>query len=170
MLRRGPVCAGYEQLIYKGGYVMKNTFGKTILLLIAAVLCAAVGCSKSGAEAKGDKGVDVDITNLILTVMTAQINNIMLNPEDFLGKVIKTTGMYSPMYYDVTDEYIHYAGYLDPTGCCFTGLEFKLDEELLYPADYPEENSVVTLVGTYNSAKEPDGTVYYYISVDELTS
>ena len=52
----------------------------------------------------------------------------------------------------------------DATACCSQGLEFEMAEELVYPDDYPDPGTEITVVGTFDSYKEEiDGNYYIYL-------
>ena len=55
----------------------------------------------------------------------------------------------------------------DATACCSQGLEFVLAGEHIYPDDYPELGSEITVVGTFQTYEE-NGYMYCHLIDAEL--
>ena len=97
----------------------------------------------------------------------AQVNDVYLNPDDYVGKTIKLEGLFMtqdngaqiPPYYFV----IRYG-----PGCCGNdgnaGFEVIWDKQM--PV-YPQDNEWVEAVGVFGSYEE-DGYPYYCISLSSL--
>ena len=74
-------------------------------------------------------------------------------PEDYIGKRIKLPGQFS--YYQKMDEnYQPVPGTLhvgclvsDTLGCCSLGVDFNLKEEHVFPEDYPEVGTDISVTG-----------------------
>ncbi len=116
---------------------------------------------------EADTSVDVDLTVLTPNMVYAEVSNMMMYPDNYLGKNIKVSGPYFPMYYDVTNNYYHYVLIEDALACCQNGMEFIWDEGThTYPDEYPKEDDVIEIVGELKSYKEENYT-YYYLDIDE---
>ncbi len=116
---------------------------------------------------EADTNVDVDLTILTPNMVYAEVSNMMMYPDNYLGKTIKVSGPYFPMYYDVTDNYYHYVLIEDALACCQNGIEFIWDEGThIYPDEYPKEDEVIEIVGELKSYKEENYT-YYYLDIEE---
>ena len=135
-------------------------------LLLLLILTSAAGCS--GNTSSGAKGVDVDLTVLSTTMVYAEVNNIMTNPGDYIGKTVRMGGPYYTSYYDETGLYYHYVVIEDATACCAQGLEFIWDGEHSYPDDYPDERAYIEVAGVFGSYDEL-GRTYYCLTVDGIT-
>ncbi len=115
-----------------------------------------------------DSTVDIDLTALNKNMVYATVNNMVLNPDEYLGKSIKAKGPYKPLFYDVTGNYYHYILIEDALACCQSGLEFIWDEgKHVYPDEYPAEDKMIEIVGHLACYEEEDYT-YYYIATDEI--
>lgn len=115
-----------------------------------------------------DSSVDIDLTALNKNMVYATVNNMVLNPDEYLGKTIKAKGPYKPLFYDVTGNYYHYILIEDALACCQSGLEFIWDEgNHVYPDEYPAEGEMLEIVGHLDCYQEEDYT-YYYIATDKL--
>ena len=123
---------------------------------------------KSLAGSVGEvEDVAVDLTALSSTMVYAEVYNILMNPDDYLGKTIRMSGLYTPTYYDVTDRHYHFVLIEDATACCTQGLEFIWSGGQDFPDEYPAENTRIDVSGVYDSYVELD-EVYYYLAVEEI--
>lgn len=114
-----------------------------------------------------ESGVDVDLTALSSTLVYAEVYNIMVSPENYIGKTVKMRGSYYASYYEETGKYYHYIIVEDAAACCLQGLEFIWNGEHTYPEDYPADGTEVEVVGTFGTYEEL-GVSYSYISTDEI--
>ena len=79
----------------------------------------------------------------------AEVNNMMLSPDDYEGKLIKMRGAFS--VYE-TDARNYYACIIaDATACCSQGIEFMLRNERKYPDEYPEIGTEITVMGRFET-------------------
>lgn len=117
--------------------------------------------------AEADPNVDVDLTVLTANMVYAEVYNMMMYPDSYLGKTIKVSGPYYPLYYDGTGNYYHYVMIEDALACCKNGMEFIWDEGThTYPDEYPKEDDIIEIVGELKSYKE-ENYIYYYLDIDE---
>lgn len=116
---------------------------------------------------EADPNVDVDLTVLSANMVYAEVYNMMMYPDNYLGKTIKVSGPYYPLYYDGTGNYYHYVMIEDALACCQNGMEFIWDEGThTYPDEYPKEDEVIEIVGELKSYKE-ENYIYYYLDIEE---
>ena len=116
---------------------------------------------------EADPNVDVDLTILSANMVYAEVYNMMMYPDNYLGKTIKVSGPYYPLYYDGTGNYYHYVMIEDALACCQNGMEFIWDEGThTYPDEYPKEDEVIEIVGELKSYKE-ENYIYYYLDIEE---
>lgn len=118
-------------------------------------------------SAQADSGI-VDLTQLSSTMVYAEVYNMMMTPEDYVGRTVKTTGLYYASYNPDLDVYYHFVIIEDATACCVQGLEFILSGEHTYPDDYPADETAVEVSGIWGSYEE-EGNTYYYIAADDVT-
>ncbi len=143
-----------------------------LLLICALGLLLLSGCSgndqnKVSTPASSDittsvadvKSVDVDLTVLSSTMVYAEVYNMMTTPDNYLGKTVKMKGQFAVYHDEMTDKYYFAVVIADATACCQQGLEFVLDSESVYPADYPKEGSNITVTGIFGTYDE-DGSTY----------
>lgn len=111
---------------------------------------------------------DVDLTRLSSTMIYSEVYNMMSEPEKYIGKSIRMNGQFA--LYQATDEegkpiqdQIYFACVIaDATACCSQGLEFVLADELVYPDDYPELGTEITVSGTFETYDE-NGYMYCHL-------
>ena len=153
----------------------------SIMLFLCLILLVATGCSSSGAtqldsnypeiqnsSTTEPKGVDIDLTVLGSTMLSAELSNIGSNISKYLGKTIRISGIYSSFYYEETDKiYFNVITYMDPTMCCSEGMEFIWNGDHNYPDDYPAEDSAIEVIGVLGSYEEL-GIRYCYLAIDEI--
>jgi hypothetical protein len=106
-------------------------------------------------------GIDYDLTAMDGDLIYASVYQMMVEPELFEGKVIKITGRYYASFYDPNNRYYHYVIIEDAMACCAQGMEFVWDDgNHVYPDEYPEDNTYVEVVGTFETYEESDGQIY----------
>lgn len=122
----------------------------------------------SDGETSADKdstSIDVDLTALSSTMVYAEVYNMMVMPEDYIGKLVKMEGQFlisQALLEDGTPipDQIYYACVIsDATACCAQGIEFLWSGEHSYPDDYPELGSEITVTGEFQTYEEY-GVVY----------
>lgn len=105
------------------------------------------------------EGIDVDLTTLSSTMVYSEVYNMMIMPEDYMGKTIKMNGMFSYMTDETTGNEYYACIIMDATACCSQGIEFELAGDYTYPDDYPEIGGDITVTGTFDVYEE-DGYKY----------
>ncbi len=107
---------------------------------------------KLPAEAyNGGEGIDLDLTALSATVVYAEVYNMMVNPDAYVGKTVKMKGIMNTLYDEVNDVYYFACIITDATACCAQGIEFVLTEDYKVPDDYPKDGTEVTVVGVFDT-------------------
>ena len=111
--------------------------------------------------------VDIDLTRMSVTMVSAQVMQIMLFPEDHIGQTIRIRGSHLSFDWLEADMVIHYV-VLDLTaGCCGQGIEFILPKEIKEAIGYIPQGAVLDIVGIYSSYEVFD-TIFHYISVIDI--
>lgn len=106
------------------------------------------------AETTEAGDVDVDLTKLSSTMVYAEVYNILVSPEEYIGKQIRMAGVFS-VYTDPSTGKNYFACIIsDATACCAQGIEFELAGEHTYPDEYPSEGTEVTVVGEFETYDE----------------
>lgn len=112
---------------------------------------------------------DVDLTALSSTMVYSEVYNMMVTPEDYIGKTVKMNGQFALYQGYGEDEQpdpdaIYYACIIaDATACCSQGLEFVLEGDYTYPDDYPELGSEIAVAGTFETYEEAGYTYCHLV-------
>ena len=116
----------------------------------------AVGTgTKSSTNATPAEGVDIDLTVMSSTMVYSEVLNMMTNPDEYIGKVIKMEGIYATYHDDASGNDYYACIIQDATACCAQGIEFVLAD-----GNYPESNDqTLSVVGTFDTYDE-SGTKY----------
>jgi uncharacterized membrane protein YcgQ (UPF0703/DUF1980 family) len=137
-----------------------------LFILAASVLLCAFGCTKT----KEDAPPDNDTVVISEKMFIAQINDVYLNTEDYLGKTIRLEGIFKiEQYYIDADPYCFVIRY--GPGCCGydgnAGFEVKWDKSRIQP--YPAAESWVEATGILKTYEEEDGYFQYpYLDLSSL--
>ena len=109
----------------------------------------------------------VDVTKFSITMMIAELNNILAHPEDYEGKCIKTVGQFTVLDYNERQILGCYVG--DPAGCCGVTMEFVTTEDYTYPEDFPAPASIIFVKGIFRTYEE-DGVTYCRLENAEIST
>ncbi len=102
-----------------------------------------------GVEDSSSGDYDVDLTQLSSGMVYGQVYDMVYNPDDYVGKKIKAKGPFSYFKDDVTGNEYFAVVISDATACCSQGIEFVLDGTHVYPDDYPELGTEITVTGDF---------------------
>ncbi len=102
---------------------------------------------------------DVDLTILESTMVYAQCYDMVYNPDNYAGKKIRARGPFAYYQDEATGKEYFAVLISDATACCSQGIEFVLAGDAVYPDDYPETGTEITISGTFNSYEE-NGSPY----------
>ena len=125
-----------------------------------------------GTETKEDPEppageIDVDLTKMNSTMVYNEVYDMVNDPEKYMGKTIKMSGVFNASYYEPTDNYYYYVVIADATACCAQGIEFVWEGDHKYPDDYPKNGDEVIVTGVYGQYDEL-GITYNYILTDGI--
>lgn len=147
---------------------MKKVILMLVLFLAAAPLTSCIASGEEKTEPAAEPTViDLDLSGMSGTVVYAQIYNLMVDPEPYLGKILRIAGYYSA-YEDTERGVVYHACVIpDATACCAQGMEFIWSGEHTWPEDYPEETTDITVTGRLEMYEE-DGTYYLHLVDSEV--
>ncbi len=149
---------------------MKKTNLILVLCLTAFLLlsCAVSGADEAAPAPEATPMViDLDLSGMSGTIVYSQIYNMMVEPEAYLGKVIRIAGYYSA-FEDTERNIVYHACVVpDATACCAQGIEFIWAGEHAWPEDYPEETTDITVTGRLEMYEE-DGIDYLHLVDSEV--
>jgi len=92
------------------------------------------------------EGIDIDLTAISSTMVYSEVYNMMMTPEDYIGKIVKMSGTYATYHDDATGNDYYACIIQDATACCTQGMEFVLAD-----GNYPTEvGTEVTVSGVFD--------------------
>ncbi|MCR5075278.1 MAG: hypothetical protein K6A79_05700 [Ruminococcus sp.] len=92
----------------------------------------------------------LDLSAMSASVVYGQVFDMVNNPDDYTGRMIKAKGPFA-YYQDPATNKEYFAVLItDAMACCSQGIEFVLDGDKKYPDDYPEINEEITVTGVFN--------------------
>ena len=101
---------------------------------------------------------DIDLTILQSSMVYAQVYDMVYESENYEGKLVRAKGNFAH-YQDPRTQKDYYAVLIsDATACCSQGIEFVLEGDPVFPDDYPEEGTEITISGVFNAYKEDSST------------
>ncbi|MCR5788667.1 MAG: hypothetical protein K6G83_02150 [Lachnospiraceae bacterium] len=103
-------------------------------------------------------GIDIDLTTLSSTMVYSEVYNMMVSPDDYIGKTVKMDGQFTQYHDESTGKYYFACIISDATACCSQGIEFVLTDDYTYPDDYPQEGGAICVTGTFDTYQEGDYT------------
>lgn len=106
--------------------------------------------------------VDVDLTQMSSTMVYSEIYNMISEPQFYEGMIVKMRGGFTA--FETRDRVYFSCLIADAMACCAQGLEFELKGSYIYPDDYPETGSEITVVGIFTTYREEvNGSYYEYL-------
>lgn len=111
-------------------------------------------------------GVDEDLSLLSGTMIYSRVYDIMMNPEEFIGKTMKIHGVLSKEYIEEENKYFYAILITDAMACCQQGIEFQpVDADLV--DENLEVGILIEIQGVFEKYKSNDLT-YYYLKIDHF--
>lgn len=131
--------------------------------MLIALLCIAM---VDGNAALAQAPVDLDLSVLSGTVVYSQVYDMVMEPEQYLGRVVRVKGSLS--YFQDPDTLKEYFAVViaDATACCAQGIEFVWNGRR-YPEDYPPLDTELTVTGVFNTYEE-NGYTYLQLADAEV--
>ena len=115
-----------------------------------------------------DKAPDLDLTTMSATMIYSTIFDMLIMPEDYLGKSIKVSGWFQTYTNPQNNEMYFAVVVPDATACCQQGLEIVWPGEHKFPEDFPKEGETITVTGIYKIIEDENGISYNYLEISTL--
>lgn len=107
------------------------------------------------AASQSADDVDYDLTTMNSDMVYATVYQMMVEPDDYVGKTIRMEGLYYAGYDERADQHYHYCIIQDAMACCAQGLEFVWgDGSHIYPDEYPQDNTNVVVQGVLETCQK----------------
>ena len=114
--------------------------------------------------------IDLDLTKMSATMIYSEVFNMLIEPEYYLNKTIKISGLFNVFTNENTGENYFAILIPDATACCQQGIEFVWQGNHIFPEDYPQINEEITIIGQYKVDYTSDGLQYCYLAVSTLSA
>ncbi len=122
---------------------------------------APVQTAAPAAENKDPNAIDVDLTQLSSKMVYSEVFAMVYEPDQYTGKTVKMKGLFATQEYN--GKQLFACIVQDATACCAQGLEFEIADKLVYPDEYPEPGTEITVIGVFDAYEEEiDGSIYIY--------
>ena len=131
---------------------MKNNIPKTTNAPDTSGTTEPAPITTQAPKPQSDGSFDVDLTELSSTVVYSEVYNMMVTPEDYVGKSVRMQGQFA--VYEGEQRNYYACIIADATACCSQGIEFILPDSYKYPEDYPEIGDVITVSGIFDTYTE----------------
>lgn len=118
--------------------------------------------SKTTGKSLKASDIDIDLTRLNKTMVYSEVYNMMNEPEQYVGKMVRMNGAFA--CYEWPERNYYTCIIADATACCQQGIEFLWKGNHEFPKDYPEEGTDITVTGVFDIYYETaeDGTKNKY--------
>ena len=173
------ILASFSFLIFSCS--KKNSISESKIEEEVNVIAEEINTAAENAEAPAEENaevpaeetekplkIDIDLTNASKTIIYATVFNMVVEPDDFIGKTVRVSGNFRVFEDDYSDERYYAIIIPDATACCETGIEFIWEGEHNYPEDYPAVEQKITITGKYNVMEFEDGVSYFYLDVSDI--
>ncbi len=143
---------------------MKKLLSAVLLLVLLCSLSLSYGETTDVSITYAESDIDLDLTVMSGTMVYAQIYQILSDYQAYEGKIIRLKGWYD-VYEDAGTGMVYFACIVpDATACCAQGIEFVWAGEHIFPDDYPEPGTGVTVTGRFESYMEGE---YLYVHLTD---
>jgi len=110
------------------------------------------------------EGVDLDLSVLSGNMVYTQVYNLLVYPDDYIGKTIRMSGEMSVLELEETGKTYYSCLIYDATACCAKGIEFVLAD-----GNYPESGTPIIVQGTFDTYLENGNTYIQLIDAKLIT-
>ena len=153
----------------------KGLFITTLLLLTSCTKKTNAEVNQPPAEAEAatqttaTAKVDYDLSNMNFTMISSFFFQMLIEPETYENKIFKIKGKFQSFENEEDPTALPYFSVImnDVTMCCQEGIDFQWQGEHNWPADYPEQDQEITIIGKY-IITETDGFTYNYILASDI--
>lgn len=126
-----------------------------ICIAFGAVAFAQENSTNLQGTAKEQK-IDIDLTLLNATMSYGQMFDMLVNPKNYEGKIVKVKGQFVKYFDDIQKKTYYLVNIVDQAGCCAMGVEFvpkDIDNWQL-----PLEGDEIIVTGMFSTYIENDNT------------
>ena len=113
--------------------------------------------------------IDYDLSNYNFTMISSFFFQMLIEPETYENKTFKIKGKFQTFDNEEDPTALPYFSVImnDATMCCQEGIDFVWQGDHNWPADYPDQDQEITIIGKY-IVTETDGMTYNYILASDI--
>lgn len=134
---------------------------KILLACILSILLVGCGQAEESVEKK-EQVIDLDVASMSDVLAYSTLENIMYNPDEYIGKTVRIQGSFYYEYYKELDMKFFAILLMDETDCCMAFAEIEMGEGI----EYPQVGQEFLIIGEVKT-KEVDGNTYAYVDVTQ---
>ena len=153
------------------------SLSKGLLIFALLLLC---GCSKKKPSTPVEETtptqatviapkVDYDLSEMNFTMISSFFFQMLVESEKYENKIFKIKGKFQSFENEENPAALPYFSVImnDATMCCQEGIDFVWEGNHNWPADYPDQDQEITIIGKY-IVSETDGFTYNYILASDI--
>ena len=111
--------------------------------------------------------VDNDLSNMNANIIFAEIFNLVLMPDEYIGRTFRMKGNFA-VYVNETSGNKYFSIIIpDATQCCQQGIDIICLGDMKYPEDFPKIGSEIMVTGQFNSITTDEGLSFNYLVMSE---
>ena len=113
--------------------------------------------------------VDYDLSNYNFNMISSFFFQMLVESEKYENKTFKIKGKFQSFENEENPDALPYFSVImnDVTMCCQEGIDFVWEGNHNWPADYPDQDQEITIIGKY-IVTETDGFTYNYILASDI--
>lgn len=129
----------------------------------------SVGDTSAASAESSDGEPDIDLTTLSSIMVYSEVFNMSVSPEEYIGKTIRMAGIFTTNQDPETEQLSCAVLVQDATACCAQGFEIIMPEDAVYPQDYPDFGSEVTVVGELQADRSLEEYGMIFLRLENVT-
>lgn len=138
---------------------------KAAILLSLCLLFSSYTFLLSGCASNEEKvlptetpvNIDIDLSILNSTMSYAQTFDMLINPKNYEGKIVKMKGQFAKYFDNIENKTYYTVNIFDQGGCCSMGVEFLAKD--IDESEYPNDGEEIVVTGVFQTYME-NGNLY----------
>lgn len=111
--------------------------------------------------------VDHDLSNMNANMIFAEIFNLVLMPDEYIGRTFRMKGNFAVYVNEASGNKYFSIIIPDATQCCQQGIDIICLGDMKYPEDFPKIGSEIMVTGQFNSITTDEGLSFNYLVMSE---
>ncbi len=128
----------------------------TVLLALSALFFSAAAEERITVPSYAESAVDLDLSRMTGAVVYAQIYQMAVHPEEYIGKIVRLAGWFDVVTDSATGMVYTVCYIPDASACCAQGVEFVWAGGDDFSRDYPQPGQDIIVTGRFETYFEND--------------